>query len=53
MTRAEIQKLETILAKIETLQGQTRDFLAKDKLGRAKDELLRLLRNVERGRPLP
>jgi hypothetical protein len=53
VTRSEVKKLETILYKIETLQNQTRDFVAKDRLGMAKSELLWLLRNHERGRALP
>jgi hypothetical protein len=53
VTRSEVKKLETILYKVETLQNKTRDFVAKHRLGMAKDELLRLLRDQERGRALP
>jgi hypothetical protein len=44
VSRDEVRKLETILAKIETLQNQTSDRGAKDRLGFAKDELLRLFK---------
>lgn len=43
MTKAEIRKLETILARVETLQLQTNDVNARGRLGQAKTELLRLL----------
>lgn len=42
MTPGQIKKLDTILAKIETLQNQTEDRSAKGRLGLAKDELLKL-----------
>lgn len=44
MTGAEIKKLETILANLETLQHQVKDAMTKDMLGNAKSELLRALR---------
>jgi FKBP-type peptidyl-prolyl cis-trans isomerase 2 len=42
MTFSESKRLENILAGIEKLQKQTRDIAAKDALGRAKSELIRL-----------
>lgn len=42
MTKNEIKKLETILAKVETLQNETLDEIAKERLLFAKNELLRL-----------
>lgn len=42
MTSRERQRLETIIAKVETLQNTTKDPVAKDRLGAAKSELLRL-----------
>jgi hypothetical protein len=47
MTLRDIKKLETILAKVETLQNQTRDGQIKERLGSAKTELLRALRYIE------
>jgi hypothetical protein len=47
MTIAESKKLHTILAKVETLQNQVSDFYAKERLGAAKAELLRLLSKIE------
>jgi len=44
MTPSEVQKLEIILGRIETLQNKTADQNAKSRLGHAKDELLRLLK---------
>ena len=44
MTQANIKALETIIGKIEVLQHKTRDQRASDKLRKAKDELLDLLR---------
>ena len=46
MTSREVRKLETILARIETLQAMTRDAGARDRLDTAKTELLRLLREA-------
>ena len=46
MTRAEHKRLETIIGKIERLQNQTPDLGAKDRLGKAKAELLRLRGDV-------
>jgi hypothetical protein len=43
MTPKEVKKLETILAKIEKLQGHVESRTARDRLGRAKDELILLL----------
>lgn len=48
MTAAEFKKLETIIAKIETLQGQTADPNAKGRLQSAKSELIRLTQEVRR-----
>lgn len=48
MTGAEEKKLETILAKVETLQNQTKDRALRERLGVAKDELLRALREAGR-----
>ena len=42
MSRSEYNKLEAILSKIEALQNETKDPNAKDRLGLAKSELLRL-----------
>ena len=47
MTMKEIKKLETILAKIETLQNQISDQNAKERLEGAKSELLRLHREID------
>ena len=44
MTATEIKKLEAIIGKIETLQNSTKNRTAKDRLGVAKTELLRILR---------
>ena len=48
MTKSEIRKLETILAKVETLQIETTDAVAREGLGSAKSELLCVLRNAVR-----
>lgn len=42
MSVSELKKLGVILAKLESLQNQVSDGCARDKMGRAKDELLRL-----------
>lgn len=42
MTFTETKKLEIILEKIEALQNSTKDINAKDRLGTAKSELIRL-----------
>lgn len=42
MTQIEIKKLETILAKLETLQNITKDAEAKSRMLTAKNELLRI-----------
>jgi hypothetical protein len=47
MTRAENKKLGTILAKVEALQNATSDEAAKERLGAAKSQLLRLLNEEE------
>lgn len=44
MNKAEEKKLETILAKVETLENQTNDRALRGRLLCAKDELLRALR---------
>jgi hypothetical protein len=41
MTKSEFKKLETILAKVENLQGRTTDAQLKERLNAAKTELLR------------
>lgn len=41
MTLAETNKLHTILAKVETLQNQTADRAAAERLQSAKSELMR------------
>lgn len=44
MTKTEEKKLETILAKTETLQNQTKDRALRERLGVAKGEMLRAIR---------
>ena len=44
MTRADERKLETILAKTETLESQTLDRFLRERLHAAKNEMLRALR---------
>jgi len=43
MTKSELATLHTILAKVETLQKRTTDEWAKERLGNAKNELMRIL----------
>jgi len=47
MTQREIKALETIIGKIEALQHKTTNGRARGSLGKAKDELLCLLRNPQ------
>lgn len=48
MTQAQLQKLHTILGKLESLQNEVRDPRAKERLGDGKKELLRALNENER-----
>lgn len=50
MTKAEEKKLETILAKTETLQNQTHDYVLRERLGAVKSDMLRALRECIRER---
>jgi hypothetical protein len=50
MTRREIEKLRTILAKLEALQNQISDRDIAYRLGVGKSELLRALSDAEAGR---
>jgi len=49
MTKAQIKKLETVLAKLENLQNQVADRSIRERLGAGKNELLRALSEAERG----
>jgi hypothetical protein len=42
MTKAETAKLDKIISQIETLQRQTGDEKAKERLNAAKEELMRI-----------
>jgi len=48
MTQSQIKALETILTKVEALQNRCAQPFETDRLGKAKDELLRLHREVTR-----
>ncbi len=42
MTKQEIKSLDSIIARLEILQNKTNDREAKDLMGKAKSELIRL-----------
>lgn len=48
MTKAQIKKLETVLAKLEALQNEVADRAIAERLGYGKSELLRALSAAER-----
>lgn len=48
MTKAQIKKLETVLAKLEALQGQVASERARELLGKGKNELLYALKEFNR-----
>jgi hypothetical protein len=50
MTKAQIKKLETVLAKLESLQNSVADSAIRERLGRGKSELLTALTMAERHR---
>lgn len=47
MNKREIEKLNTILAKLESLQNSTKDMQAKDGVNRAKTALMEVLRRTD------
>lgn len=51
MTRGQLQKLDTILAKIEALQNQSSDRNVRDRLGLTRDALLSLYNEENPARP--
>jgi hypothetical protein len=50
MLTGHIKTLELVIGKLEILQDRVRNPSERDRLGRAKDELMRLLREVDKPR---